>query len=413
MALPISLPRLRRKRSSTPAALSAVGHNCFFVMNHPKLLPSQELVVHQVSLDSFSPATASVLKFPASPLLPRSPFSNPVTAQATSPAVPCSPLSASSPIATPSIVRPRIRQREEWESSLADVDTFVLGTNCLYTSSFDRRDPVPVRYIADKFDHAWLSRRPVLAIRRDDGVVSVVRGKTGGAGSYTPVTSNLSTTVLEDTFTALELAAHGHPEIPLERLLLYARPFLCEKDVGEEVLEELHAYWLLRRSGMGGLLPGIPDLRVTIREDNELALCHPAVLRDCPLPFKQRDWYVPVVERRRPTSADGASSLKRPRSEASSEGARANSLVTQLHACEAYAEKAVRLSRAMLRREETRQAHMQLTLYELASLRHIVEETGEIDDVVAAPLPTSALSRFFVALPPPVDSDAGRRPAAE
>ncbi|KAG5470399.1 hypothetical protein LSCM1_01643 [Leishmania martiniquensis] len=388
---------------STPAVFSSVSLNCF-LMNHPKLLPSQELVLHQVSLEGFSPGTASVLKFPTSPLRPRSPFSNPSAAQAISPSVPCSPLNASNPAAAPSIVRPRIRQRDEWESSLIGVDTFVLGSQSLYTSSFDRRDPVAIRYIADKFDHAWLSRRPVLAIRRDDGVVSVVRGKTGGAGSYMPVMSNLSTTVLEDTFTALELAAHRHPEVPLERLLLYARPFLCEKDVGEEVLEELHAYWLLRRSGMGGLIPGIPDLRVTIREDNELALCHPAVLRDCPLPFKQRDWYVPVVERRRPADVGDEPPLKLPRTSASVGGASASSLAAQLQSCEAYAEKAVRLCRATLRREEVREAHMQLTLYELASLRSIVEVTGEVDDVVAPPVPAAALSRCLVSLLPPTYS---------
>ncbi|AIO00896.1 hypothetical protein LPMP_320070 [Leishmania panamensis] len=375
------------------------------MMNHPKLLPSQELVLHQVSVDSFSPATGSVLKFPVSSLLPRSPFSNLLTVQGSASAVPCSPLSDSSTIAAPSIVRPRIRHRDEWGPSLVDVGTFVLGPNSLHTSSFDRRDPVSVRYIADKFDRAWLSRRPVLAIRRDDGVVSLVRGKTGGAGSSMPMLTNLSASVLEDTFTALELAAHGHPEVPLERLLLYARPFLGEHNACEEVLEELHTYWLLRRSGTGGLLPGIPNLRVTVREDNELALCHPSVLQDCPLPFKQRDWYVPVVERRRPSPVDEAPSLKCPRTEASPGDARVSSLLAQLQACEMYTEKAVRLSQAMLRREETRQEHMQLTLYELASLRSIVEKKQDDKDALEVTLSVLALSRCLTALLPPAESD--------
>lgn len=228
-----------------------------------------------------------------------------------------------------------------------------------------------------------------------------------------PILSNLSTSVLEDTFTALELAAHVHPELPLERLLLYARPFLGEKDVGEEVLEELNAYWLLRRSGTGGLLPGIPDLRVTIREDNELVLCHPAVLRDCPLPFKQRDWYVPVVERRRPTPIGDASSAKRPRAEASPGGSSFRSLVALLQACETYAGKAVSLSRAMLRREETRQVHTQMTVYELASLRNIVEEARNGNDVVGASLPVSVLSRCLVALLPPPERDAELDPQTQ
>nr|VDZ47378.1 hypothetical_protein_conserved [Leishmania donovani] len=396
-----------------PSALCGGGYSCFFTMNHPKLLPSQELVLHHVSVDSFSPATASVLKFPASPLLPRSPFSNACAGQASAPTVPCSPLNDSSTIAAPSIVRPQIRQRDQWESSLVDVDAFVLGPDSLYTSSFDRREPVSVRYIADKLDRAWLSRRPVLAIRGDDGAVSAVRGKTGGAGSHMPILSKLSTSVLEDTFTALELAAHGHPEVPLERLLLYARPFLGEKDVGEEVLEELNSYWLLRRSGTGGLLPGIPDLRVTVREDNELALCHPTVLRDCPLPFKQRDWYVPVVERRRPTPVGDAPSAKRARGEASPGGSSSRSLVAQLQACEAYAVKAVSLSRAMLRREETRQVHTQMTVYELASLRSVVEGARDDSDVVGASLPASALSRCLVALLRPTERGAWLDPQTQ
>ncbi|GET91334.1 hypothetical protein, conserved [Leishmania tarentolae] len=375
-------------------------------MTHPKLLPSQELVLHQVTADSFSPATASVLKFPASPHLPRPSFLNTSTTQVSASTVPCLPVNDSSTIAAPSIVRPQIRRRDEWEASLGDVDAFVLGPDSLYTSSFDRSEPVPVRYIADKFDRAWLSRRPVLAIRGEDGTASAVRGKTGGAGSHVPIPSSLSMCVLEDTFTALELAAHRHPEVPLERLLLYARPFLAEKDVGEEVLEELNAYWLLRRSSTGGLLPGIPDLRVTVREDNELALCHPTVQRDCPLPFKQRDWYVPVVERRRPNSIEDPLFSKRPRAEPSPGVSSPRSLVAQLQACEAYAAKTMCLSQAMLRREGMRQAHTQITLYELASLRSIVEEARNDTYVAGTAVPASALSRCLVALLPPPQSEA-------
>ncbi|KAK7199608.1 hypothetical protein NESM_000005900 [Novymonas esmeraldas] len=348
-------------------------------MNHPKLLPSQELVLHQVSGDSFSPATASALAFPTSPLLQRSPFSSASAASTPSPAVPSSPLNGTTTItALPSIVRPQIRLREEWDPSLADVDAFVLDPVCLHTSSFERHDPIAVRYIADRLDRAWLSRRPVLAIRRDDGAVAVVRGKTGGVGSSMPVKSNLSTCALEDTFTALELAAHTHSEVPLERLLLYARPFLGSTDIGGEVLEELHAYWLLRRNSTGGLLPIIPDLRVAIREDNELALCHSAVLRDCPLPFKQRDWYVPVVERRRPTRAAG--------------------VAAQLLECGAYAEKALHLSHAMLRREDARLVHTQLTLYELASLREAAEERRGDDEAVRGAVPQCALAQCLATL---------------
>ncbi|KAG5496064.1 hypothetical protein JKF63_02362 [Porcisia hertigi] len=375
-------------------------------MNHPKLLPSQELILHQVSVDTFSPSTASVLRFPTSPLLPRPTLSDPSAASASSPSIPCSPLKTPSTVAAPSIVCPQIRQRDEWESSLVDVDRFVLDSHYLHTSILDRRDPVSVRYIADKFDLAWLSRRSMLVARRDDGVVSVVRGKTGVAGCYMPTMSMLSMSVLEDTFTALELAAYTHPEVPLERLLLYARPLLSEKDLGEEVLGELHAYWLLRRSGTGGLIPGISDLRVTIREDNELALCHPAVLRDCPLPFKQRDWYVPVVKRRRPASLENDSPLKSSRTETPSGGASTTSPVAQLQACEMHAEKALRLSRAMLRREETRQTHMQLTLYELAALRSLIKETRDDCEAAQASLPTSTLSRYLVAMVPPSESEA-------
>lgn len=374
-------------------------------MNHPKLLPSQELVLHQVSIDSFSPATTSVLKFPTSPLLPRSPFFAASPTAATSPAVPSSPLSASGTLAAaPSIVRPQIRQRDEWVASLAEVDAFTLDSSGICGSSFERRDAVPVRYIADKFDRAWLSRRPVLAVRRDDGVVSMVRGKTGGVGGYLPVLSNLSTSVLEDTFTALELAAHAHPEVPLERLMLYARPFVGEAATGEEVLEELHAYWLLRRNATGGLLSAIPELRVAVREDNELALCHSAVLRDCPLPFKQRDWYVPVVERRRPA-------IKRARAEVPQACAVAHVQPSAMAACEAGAEKALRLSEAMLRREETRLTHTQLTLYELACLRGVQEDGQGSDDAVTGALPLSLLSRYVLTQSPQQTLAAGVRHA--
>lgn len=359
------------------------------MLNHPKLLPSQELVLHQVSIDSFSPATASVLKFPASPLLPRSPFS-PAAVTASSP----SALTPSTAIAAASIVRPQIRQREEWSTSLADVAAFDLSPRGLCDSTVDRTEAVAVRYIADRHDRAWLSRRPVLTLRGEDGVVSVVRGKTGGMGSHVPVESHLSTSALEDVFTALELAAHYHPEVPLERLLPYAKSQLEDCTVSDEAVEELHAYWLLRRNGTGGLLSTIPNLRTNVREDNEMALCHPAVLRDCPLPFKQRDWYVPVVERRRPATLPHTSGEKRRRSPTPAEAVDTYAQ-EQLNTCAEYVEKASRLTCALLRREETRLAHTNLTLYELAYLRSVADGESANFAASAAPVEKDALSRFL------------------
>ncbi|KPA84481.1 hypothetical protein ABB37_01036 [Leptomonas pyrrhocoris] len=367
-------------------------------MNHPKLLPSQELVLHQVSIDNFSPAAASVLKFPTSPLLPRSPFSPSPSSTASSPSL-TSSLNPPTSTAASSIVRPQIRLRAEWETSLGDVDAFQLSPNSLHTSSFDRRDTVRVRYIADRYDRAWLSRRPVLSLRGEDGGVSVLRGKTGGVGSYVPVESHLSMSVLEDVFTALELAAYYHPEVPLERLLPYAKSQLDEGTLSAEVLDELHAYWLLRRNGAGGLLSTVPNLRATIREDNEMALCHPAVLRDCPLPFKHRDWYVPIVERRRPDTFSRSAAEKRPRSHSPAKEARVGFPFEQLGACIAYVEKAQRLSRAMLEREETRLAHTHLTLYELAYLRSLASAESTVPTTVCehASIPEQTLARFLAA----------------
>jgi hypothetical protein len=361
-------------------------------MNHPKLLPSQELVLHQVSVDSFSPATASALKFPTSPLLPRSPFS-PVVAvtAASSPSLPTS-LTPSADIAASSIVRPQIRPREEWETSLAHVEAYELSSHYLHTSSVDRTEAVAVRYIADRYDRAWLSRWPVLALRGEDGVVSVLRGKTGGVGSHVPVDSKLSVSALEDVFTALELAAYHHPEVPLERLLPYAKAQLEECTLRGEAVDELHSYWLLRRHGTGGLLPTIPNLRSPIREDNEMALCHPAVLRDCPLPFKQRDWYVPVVQRCRPAALPGGTAAKRPRDETMSD-----SILEQLNTCSDYVTKALRLSRAMLQREEYRLAHTHLTMYELAYLRRVAdtENASSSSTNGNTPVLEHALSQFI------------------
>lgn len=358
-------------------------------MNHPKLLPSQELVLHQVSVDSFSPATASVLKFPTSPLLPRSPFSSSASSAAASPLL-SSPLNPAAAIAASSIVRPQIRLREEWAASLADVEAFELGPQSLHSSTFSRREAVPVRYIADRYDRGWLSRRPVLALRGEDGGVSLLRGKTGGVGTHIPIESNLSASALEDVFTELELAAYRQPEVPLERLLPYAKSQLTETALRDESLEELHAYWLLRRSGNGGLLYTIPTLRATIREDNEMALCHSAVLRDCPLPFKQRDWYVPVVERRLPAS-------KRPRSPSPCDGTDESCLAALLDTCADHVENALRLSRAMLQREEARLAHVHLSLYELAHLRHVADEEAASAAGEHAPVPVHAVSHFLTA----------------
>ncbi|KPI89629.1 hypothetical protein ABL78_1294 [Leptomonas seymouri] len=364
------------------------------MMNHPKLLPSQELVLHQVSVDSFSPATASVLKFPTSPLLPRSPFSPTASSAASSPS-----LNPPTSIAASSIVRPQIRLREEWGAALGDVEAFELSHNFLHSSSFDRRDPVRVRYIADRYDCAWLSRRPVLALRGEDGGVSVLRGKTGGAGSYVPVESHLSASALEDVFTAMELAAYHHPEVPLERLLPYAKSHLEDSTLSDEVLDELHAYWLLRRNATGGLLPTISSLRTTIREDNEMAVCHPAVLRDCPLPFKQRDWYVPVMERRRPTTMPRGTAEKRPRSRSPVEEAKNGFPLEQLRTYSDFVEKAWRLSHAMLEVEETRLAHTHLTLHELAYLRRLADTENTAVPVAGetAPIPEQTLARFLAA----------------
>lgn len=361
------------------------------MMNHPKLLPSQELVLHQVSVDSFSPATPSVLKLPTSPLLARSPFSPAATAASS-----LSPSLSSTLNPSTSIVRPQIRLREEWERALADVDAFSISPQAVHSSSVERTDAVLVRYIADCHDRAWLSRRPVLALRGEDGGVSVLRGKTGGMSSRVPVQSHLSTSALEDVFTALELAAYNQPEVPLERLLPYAKQQLAEGALSDEALDELHAYWLLRRNGTGGLLSTIPNLRATVREDNEIAQCHPAVLRDCPLPFKQRDWYVPVIERRRPAScAHRSNTSKNSRSPLPEEGPANTFPLEQLKMCADYVEKASRLSWAMLQREETRLDHTHLTLYELACLRNAAEVDRAALVLDRALIEEQALSRYL------------------
>lgn len=385
-------------------------------MNHPKLLPSQELVLHQVSMDSFSPATVSVLKFPTSPLLRRSPYT-PIAA------VPQGGTPVASPVATgtttvaaPSIVRPQIRCRDEWAVSLRDVDTFDMPTSFLHTSSFDRKEKVAVRYIADKYDRTWLAKRPVLLLRGADGAVNMVRGKTGSLSSHTPIASQLSMSILEDIFTTLELAAYHHPEVPLERLIPYAGPLLHDSNLPDEIIEQVHAYWLLRRAAMGGLVPTIASVRIQLREDNELTICDASILRDCPLPFKLRDWYVPVIQRRIPRLLPTSSRRKRLRGDEVRDESQA--IDEELETCRRLLQTSKQLSYAVLRREELRMAHTCLTLYELITLRRLGDREGLpsnllLDTALTNPEELSELLGTIACCPPPYNSTVEEEEAGD
>lgn len=333
-------------------------------MHHPKLHSSQELTVQQVNAEqTFSPSTAA------------SGFSHssPSASQPSGSRVPFAPGSpigqapgGSSSTATASIVRPAVRHRPEWAASLEDVEPYGLPTSfvCSYPQPGGE---VPVRYIADHYDRSWLVRRMGGCLAQSANT-NYARGKTGQMGCSLDAGSDLGISLLEDIITAFELAAYFSSEVPLERLNGIDGVYLEGVSASTSVVNEVRQYWLRKREAVGGHIPWITALRLTVREDNQSALCHPDVLGDCPLPFKRRDWLVPTIAREEPSPK--LPDVTRTKLKRNREGSLSSPRVPEQFA---YVRTARLLSEEILRREQLRHQHVLASLYELAALRRLSE----------------------------------------
>lgn len=357
-------------------------------MYQPRLHSSQELALHQVNAEqSYRSREGGTFDFPSSPafgvgLGASAPGSIARGLASSSSPLPLGSLASisytpggSSSTATASIVRPEVRHRPEWASALDDVDPFGLPGEHFLDSPAEGAT-VPVRYIADDCDRQWLAHRMDEYGASLGGALGR-GGKTGMLGSVDAHAESaaaprcgvqsgqdLGVSLLEDIVTAVELAAYANAEIPLERLNSVDSLYLDSVDASPSIINDVRHYWLRKREALGGHIPCIPALKLTVREDNQHALCHPEILGDCPLPFKWRDWTVSLVNR------------KRRRGDASDDSRECSPDATAKDSAECnlrFADVCLAMSTATLRRERLRAQHTQLALYELSCLRAVGE----------------------------------------
>jgi hypothetical protein len=228
------------------------------------------------------------------------------------------------PIKKATIAKPTMRDRgADWLSVSDEVDILELPPSRIATST-ERNDNV--RYVADNLDELWVDKVGLRA-------------------------RSLSIPLLENIFTALEILAYNKSSITFHRLHLDTNQLEvdCGYPILQTVADHVTEYWKARRRANGGL----PLIQTLVAGDYAGSYqCD--VLGDCPLPFAKRDG-----EMYASLQVENTPWRKRPRMD---------------EATDRLIQDSRRLASALTRREDAFTEHLQLTLFELATVRREARE---------------------------------------
>eukprot|EP00796_Vickermania_ingenoplastis_P013399 gene13399-9222_t len=283
-----------------------------------KLSSSQELLLHQINAEYFPYPGSRIIHLQAP--------------------------GGASTINSGAILTPEIRRRSEWLSSL-DIVPVSAVPRCIQSSSLETSRQKEIHYIADSFDREWLKSY-------SDSKAGASQNSSGSAES-TKSNNVLDISILEKLITAWELEAYNNPDIDLESI----DTGTVSIDASDKIKEEAKDYWIRKRRALGGNIPCIASLRISVEDDNQGSLNRSDVLGDCPIPFKQRDWVSSIILR---SPENDSHSIRRKRLRSSSHDNSSGYLISRA---------ALKLSAHLFLREQLLVQHTFTSLYELSYLR--------------------------------------------
>lgn len=304
------------------------------------------------------------------------------------------------------IVCPEVRKRSDWAQSLqSTVTPYTLSSKRLTLPIVKdgARSVLRVRYIADRFDREWMRAKAEYFRGSSNIIASQTNTSTlTSVNDTAPLTHDEDHYIcaLENIFTALELAAaHASPSTPIEQLNIPDTVHDRCRAVSVDFRENIRRYWVMKRHAMIKHVSIIPEL-ASLRRDHTaepLLTNSGSALEDCPLPFRARDWRIPVVQRTTSSSAcsspcsdhfdtRGGTAERRRRHRCGCPLNRCTCMQDEIDERQSSGHRnkcaswktafslvatAQSVSESVLRREEFHLKHLDLSLYELAALRDL------------------------------------------